>query len=305
MGYRLLHTGKLWEMFNTVVKQHRGHSETETPCEGNLDFDYKKEDKWGSCWRESVICDSCSYASPMFKLYEEVNSEKRGRKAATANIGLSIGLTQTTAGPSSIVKLYSSCNIPPPTRQGLQKSATVVSKIIEDTNKSDMKARRKQLKKINKLRNRPEHQIVVQADGQFNNPLYSGAGKTPFQPGTQCTYTVAENMTSKKQIIALETVNKLCSKHGFHSLEDKACDIKSGACSATTCMETCIGNEERWATACLEDLKKDGLGVQYIVTDAEKLFNSCHTNTHSTRLTHATCPRATGNSCKAVNVLIQ
>lgn len=284
-GYRLFHTTKLWGMFNTVVKQHRQHNNV--PCDGDLSFDYSKEEKWGCCWRERVKCDSCSYVSPMFKLYEEVNSGKRGQKAATANVGLSIGLAQTSSGPSSIVKLYASCNIPPPTRQGLQKRANAVSKIIEETNESDMKARRQQLKTINKFRNRPEHEIHIQADGQYNNNLYSGVGKTPFQPATQCTYTVAENMTEKKQIIALETVNKLCSKHGFHSMEDETCDIKSGNCSATASMETSIGDEEQWAKNCLKVLKKDGLEAKYIVTDpdtaahsaADKLFLEGATNT--------------------------
>ena len=83
-----------------------------------------------------------------------------------------------------------------------------------------MKARRQGLKTINILRGRPVGEMSVQSDGIFNNPLYSGIGKTPFQPTTQCSYTMVENITPKKQVIALENVNKLCSKHGFHSVED-------------------------------------------------------------------------------------
>ena len=46
--------------------------------------------------------------------------------------------------------------------------------------------------------------------------LYSGVGKTPFQSSTQAIYLVAENETTKHQIINVETKSKLCSKrkHG-------------------------------------------------------------------------------------------
>ena len=91
-----------------------------------------------------------------------------------------------------------------------------------------MKARRKSLKTINLLRGQPETDIAIQSDGMFSNPLYSGIGKTPFQPATQCSYSVVENVTRKKQVIAMENVSKLCSKHGYHSSTDEIqCDIKS------------------------------------------------------------------------------
>ena len=42
----------------------------------------------------------------------------------------------------------------------------------------------------------PENEIIVQADGIYNS-LFSGVGKTPLQPSTQCSYVVAENVTPK------------------------------------------------------------------------------------------------------------
>ena len=104
----------------------------------------------------------------------------------------------------------------------------------------------------------------------FNNPLYSGIGKTPFQPATQCSYSVVENVTRKKQVIAMENVSKLCSKHGYHSSTDEIqCDIKSEKCSATIPMEQSIGDERQWAKSCLLQLKEDQLQVQYITTDPD------------------------------------
>ena len=149
------------------------------------------------CWREKVICDRCQYVSQRYNLYDEIETGKPGRKSATANVGLNIGLSQTPIGPSNVRKLCLRTNIPAPSRRGLQKCANKVCKTIENVNKSDMKARRKTLRTINLLRGQPETEIAVQSDGMFNNPLYSGIGKTPFQPATQCSYSVVENVTNK------------------------------------------------------------------------------------------------------------
>ena len=61
----------------------------------------------------------------------------------------------------------------------------------------------------------PDAKKVNETPGMFSNPLYSGIGKTPFQHATQCSYSVVENVTRKKQVIAMENVRKLCSKHGY------------------------------------------------------------------------------------------
>ena len=156
--------------------------------------------------REKVICDRCQYVSQRYNLYDEIETGKPGRKSATANVGLNIGLSQTPIGPSNVRKLCLSTNIPAPSRRGLQKCANKVCKTIENVNKSDIKARRKTLRTINLLRGQPETEIAVQSDGMFNNPLYSGIGKSPFQPATQCNYSVVENVTNKKQVIAMENV---------------------------------------------------------------------------------------------------
>lgn len=195
-------------------------------------------------------------------LYDEIETGKPGRKSATANVGLNIGMSQTPIEPSAVRKLCLSSNISAPSRRGLQKCANKVSRSIEEVNKTDMKARRRSLKTINLLRGMPETEIAVQCDGMFNNPLYSGIGKLPFQPATQCSYSVVENVTTKKQIIAIENINKLCSKHGYHSAaEQTECDIKSETCSANIAMEHTIRDEREWAKACFLDLSEDQLQV--------------------------------------------
>ena len=51
-------------------------------------------------------------------------------------------------------------------------------------------------------------------------------------------------MTPKKQVIALENVKKLGSKHGFNSSENGQSNIMSGSCSSILPMEKTIGNEK-------------------------------------------------------------
>ena len=134
----------------------------------------------------------------VYNLNDEIETGKPERKSSTANVGLNIGLSQTPIGTSNVRKLCLSTNIPAPPRRGLYKCANKVCKSIENVNKSDMKARRKTLWTTNLLRGQSETEIAVQSDGMFNNPLYSGIGKTPFQPATQCSYSVVENVTNKK-----------------------------------------------------------------------------------------------------------
>lgn len=154
--------GKLCDMFNDVNREHRKFN---AACEGNFNFDYSAEEQRGLCWCEKVICDACKYKSQKYKLYTEVATQNKGRKAATANIGLNIGLTQNPIGPSSVRKLCLSSNIPAPSKCGMTKCAIKVCKGIETANISDMRSRWTKLKNINRIRRRPENEIAVQSDG--------------------------------------------------------------------------------------------------------------------------------------------
>ena len=268
-SYRLLHVMKVMAMYNECIDEH---AEQFPHCKGKstLYWDLSKEQQWGLCWIEQMFCAKCSYQSKPYPLYKEVDGESaKGRKAANINRGIHVGLSQTPIGPTSLRRVLMSAHVPPPSRYGLQKAANKVCSDICVVNKEDMQRRCEDLKKINKLRNEPEHVINVECDGAYNNKLYSGVGRTLMQPGTQCNYVVAENVTSRRQIIAMTNVNKLCSKHGFHSEIDSTCDIKKGKCSTTDPMETSIGNEGEWASRSLGDLKESGLEVKYMTTDPD------------------------------------
>ena len=108
------------EKFNTVFKEHR---DFRPKCPGNVSFDFTTELQRGLCWREKVVCDRRKDISPDFNLYKEVDSGKRGRKAASDNVGLNVSLTQTPIGPNSIRRLCCGSKIPAPSRSSMYTSA--------------------------------------------------------------------------------------------------------------------------------------------------------------------------------------
>ena len=114
--YRLIHVRKTEEMFHTVYTEH---AELYPNCTGMLQWDPAMEIQHGLCWEEACLCTKCPFKSRPFKLYQEVNTGKRGQKAAAPNIGLQVGLSQTPIGYTGVRKLLLSSNTPAPSMSGL------------------------------------------------------------------------------------------------------------------------------------------------------------------------------------------
>ena len=174
-----------------------------------------------------------------------------------------MGLSQKSIGPSSFSKLLCSISTPPPSASGMQKCANKKMPYIRKENIDDMMLRCQDLQPFKSLCGKNTKAVNVQADGCYNNPLYSGVGKTPFQPCTQAIYVVAENETNKKQIINVQTKSKLCSKQKHGSGID--CQ-HSRECFANIDMASNIGNEEEWAKHSFSELASAGLEVEYLTT---------------------------------------
>lgn len=262
---RVINIAKNAQMWNTVFREHEQQS---PQCGGYLSWDTMAEQQWGWAWREKAVCSSCSYSSAMFDLYELEERRERGRRMAKINIGLQIGLSHTPISTSSFQKLCLSCNIPCPSSSGMQYTSNKVSEKIQEAGVEDLRHQRQLLKTVNVLRGDEPSTINVQADCVYNNALYSGVGKTPFRPATQCAYTIAENTTFKHQIISAVAKNKLCSNIREHKLNIKV-GAHPGNCSSNLEMEQDIGNEEEWAKESLLSLEQDGLQVKEITTDPD------------------------------------
>ncbi|CAG2209081.1 unnamed protein product [Mytilus edulis] len=249
-------------MWNSVFREHQ---RLHPNCNGFLQWNMEREEKFGFVNREEAMCDKCNYQWRKFKLYEEVQTKKPGRKAAKINVSAQAALSQTPLGYTGLRKIVLGCNMPAPSASGLQKRVNKVLPEIVNINKEDMKARRKQLIAINTLRERKDPgSVSLQADGAYNNAIYSGIGKTPFQPATQVVYSVAKAETEDKSIIGVVCKNKLCSVHPIKSGEK--C---TSACSSNLTFMKSIGDEYTWAKEALQDLASDGIEAKHLTTDPD------------------------------------
>lgn len=262
--YRLVHLEKLSDMWNQSFRQHQNEKPN---CEGFLYWDTRKEEQRGFVWRATLSCDQCSFISNKYKLYTEIPCKKKGPKAAAINYGIQVGLTQVPMGAAGLRKILLSGNIPAPSTKGMQNSANKVCEKIKLENLSDMAKIREELKTINTYRGHPQNEIDVEGDACYNNPLYSGVGKTPFQPATQSCYVIVENMTDKKLVINLVTKNKLCSHGKDHSNEN--INEKNCKCTQNLQMVESIGNEEASAKEGLKTLYSEGFEIRHITTDPD------------------------------------
>lgn len=75
----------------------------------------------------------------------------------------------------------------------------------------------------------------------YNNATFSAIGKTPFQVATQMTYTFRENVTKKKNVVAV--FYKLCKKGANLRAHEKEVTCPGHKnCNANIPQETTIGD---------------------------------------------------------------
>lgn len=270
-SYRIVHLQKTADLWNDAFFQHTQFS---SQCPGKLMWDMKSSKQWGLGWQGAIACNTCKYKSTCQKLYNEVINGKAGRNHADVNLALQVGLSHTSISTTATRIILAALNMPAPSASGMQRNANTVGNVIVQTNQSDMIRIRSQLKDQNVLRGL-EHDspINVEGDGRYNNPLYSSLGKTPYQPATQAVYTISENLTPKKKIIAVSLKNKLCrnaellrSKGG-----DVTCPDHAGVCTANIAWDAPIGNEREMAAECVHDLVNgpDSILIDHFTGDGD------------------------------------
>ena len=116
-------------MFNEVL---RLHNQETTDCAGLFTWGMATEERCGLGTRLAMRCKICRYryVSKRYNLYKEVSTQSPGRKAATVNYGIQVGLSQTSLGNNGLRKTLVSAKTPPPSRKSLQNTSNInVSKI--------------------------------------------------------------------------------------------------------------------------------------------------------------------------------
>ena len=254
--YGLMHFRKTAELFNIAIKEHG------SDCSGDLQWDMDRSRKWGLCRIMALKCMTCSYQSACRKLYSEVESAKKGPKAAGPNISVQVSLARQGIGPSGFTDLLHGMQMEAPSLNALYKTSHMVSAKLVDENKRDMCQKLEELKELNEQLGRPRNYISVEADATYNNKLYSGVGKTPQQPGTQATHLMAENMSPHKYVLRVGTYNKLCRScpRGQHG---------GANCTQTVPTENPIGNEGQYLEDAIHDLNDKGAFITEVTMDGD------------------------------------
>lgn len=268
---RIFHLGKVEDLWNLAISGHRRHLST---CTGKLEWDIPAEKQWGLGWRERLHCKSCKYTSPPRKLYAEVDAGTPGQKSAMLNRALQVGLSHTMIGNSALSDLLLALNIPAPSHSGMQKQSNKVSSVIQQVNQADMQRRVDRLTELcsRKVGSASQSLLAVEGDCRYNNRLSSGIGKTPYQPATQAVYTICEDVTPQKNILAVVCKNKLCKKREEleRSGQQVTCPHHDG-CTANIQPTATIGDEQSWASEGFRSILegRDELAIKYFTTDGD------------------------------------
>ncbi|CAG2191397.1 ORC2 [Mytilus edulis] len=264
-GYFPSLTVKHQTFFTTEIRKH-----DKSDCDGHLRFDAENAKQWGCVWRERLKCPKCDFVSKYYRLYDTVESNKRGPKAAKLNVQIQCGLITSPISNKNLRDILMISNIVPPSSSGMQKTANKVAKQVEELNKKSMQDIRKKLVEENRICGLSDEKLVrVESDCRYNNPLIN-SGTTPFQAGTQVVCTMSENNTSAKQIVSLFTGNKLCSVaarlkgKGFKIV----CPNHEGVCTANIAEDASIGNEGAYSSWCATEVS-DYLKISHITTDGD------------------------------------
>lgn len=263
--YRLLHAGKTCDMFNAAYHMHMLQSPN---CPTNLQFDFEREKQKGVCWKETLKCIYCNFHSESTKLYEETESETRGAKTAKPNIGLWVALMDNPIMGTTLQEIFMALNCPAPSYTGLHYTASKVGPQIVNMVREDLQRERAHLKDVLESHGFPRQTpIPVEGDGRYNNPLYWSRDRTPFQPATQMTYTVSENVTPEKKIIGIALKNKLC----HNRVIGRTCPDHPGKCTATLMIDEPIGREDLATEEICQEFLSDPepTYVSHITTDGD------------------------------------
>ena len=252
-----------------------GHQQANPKCDGQPEIVHSAEVRRGLGVSEKLACQKCGFQTGQTKLYGEIPHTGKGRRIATPNMALQVGLYNTSIATAGARRLLSAMDTTVPSKSGLQNLSTKCGEIITNENERDMGEKRGITKGIHELQGHErESAVAVEMDRQYNNPLRNARKKTLFVPATQTRDVVCENVTTKKFAVMYHQESKLCKK-----CESSKC-TETGECSATRQASFNMGDEEAGGSRCAEKLMNcvEPLLVNRITTDGDgclaKGFNS-------------------------------
>ena len=260
---RLVNNDKVAFMWNECFKQHM-----KSDCL-NVDLCVFKEVKKGLCWKQALKCKNCTYTSNLYKLYNEVPSPGRGAKTAAPNLGLQVGLQESTCGNTKARVIIASTNTPPPSKSSMQAQSTKVGHITATITQDDLNRRCAETRKINTLRGLQEDApINVSVDTRYNSNNITCRHKLG-QSASQAIGVAVEQQTDQKQIIGMFMANKLCWEGAW--LRGEGYDVTCPGhadCTANTAAEHPI-SEREIGKKLGEHFGSQGVLVKHVTTDGD------------------------------------
>ena len=265
VGYRIW---KATAAVQACAKAQREHDERRPTCKELVRVSAKWERKVGLATWEKLVCDRCGYSSSRQKFYDEMKRDGPGERIAVINMAAQVALADTPMAVTAFRQMMASMDLPVPSEKTLQDMATRYSDIMEEENKRDMQRWIEVVKRVNTLKgNKPGAPIRGQADTRYHTPLGNLRGRKPGQPSDNSNATFVEEVTKMKKVLANHLKIKTCGMcKWWKSYRLKAPPHR---CTANTCQEAPIGNEEGSGEKMARDLLNSNVRVSGLVTDGD------------------------------------
>ena len=221
--------------------------------------------QWGVSWYERLKCTKCRYKSRYYRIFEQAESNTRGRKSSKANIGLQNGAMSTSSGNVALNRIFTCMNVPNPALSGMQDQTNKISKSMVTFNQVNMQTKRQALRAENKACGHQQPNLVnIEGDSCYNNKQFN-SDNTPFQAGTIVVTTMCENNTRSKNILGVTVESKLCSiaSRIRNTGKHVTCPNHKGPCTATMSGSDSIGNEALWNSTVTSEINNDLVIANY------------------------------------------
>ncbi|MEG7521476.1 MAG: hypothetical protein M3H12_00005, partial [Chromatiales bacterium] len=205
----------------------------------------------------------------MYKLYTEIETGKKGRKPAAPNVGLQVGLQESTTGNAKGRLILTCLNLPVPNRSVMQKTANKVAAATATMTLADLAKKRDNIKRINRLRGLPENSpINIAMDSRYNSATITGAYHAG-QNASQAIAVAVEKQSGHGDIVGISIQNKLCSLGA--SLRRRGQDVTCPGhanCTATLPADEPL-SEHRAGFDIGQQFAAQNVGLRYVVTDGD------------------------------------
>ena len=257
--YFITHKGKMQELINNSIRQHREHG----PCEGDLEMVMANKLMLSNSVK--MRCTVCDFENDSHKLYREQISNKPGRKSSTLNLALGASLVGSSIQAAQATEIFLGLGISPGSEAGINNAAAKAGDIIENLADKSMDA------EIEALEGE-EDGIDVSSDCFYNNPL-GGDPNNPNPRGTTRVGTLIYHPRGKNKgkhkMLGMKITTKFCNKSYAEMRKGRKpldCPNHPG-CTATIGQDHSISVESEDMPYYAEKLKK--VKTRKVVTDGD------------------------------------